>query len=177
VSGRNLSCEGERRKDVALDSFDDWYSREHARLVNTLLLVTGNIDAASESVDEAFARALERWDRVSKMASPSGWTYMVALHHARRTARRLSIEHRLHVTHPVNSEVPLPAVEIWHLVSRLSIRQREVVVLRHVADLTEKEIGDVLGISRSTVSSTLSDAYAQLGRILTDESEKEHDNV
>jgi predicted RNA polymerase sigma factor len=63
-----------------------------------------------KSVDEAFARPLENWDRVSRMASPSGWTYTVALHHARRTARRLSMERHLHFRHP--------------LLSQLSTRQR-----------------------------------------------------
>jgi RNA polymerase sigma-70 factor (ECF subfamily) len=164
-------------KEVLLDAFEVWYSREHARLVNTLLLATGDIHAAAECVDEAFARALEHWDRVSKMASPSGWTYKVALHHARRVARRSSIERYLHLRHQDRNEVPSPAGEIWHLLSQLSTRQREVVVLRHVADLKESEIGDVLGISRSTVSSTLADAHAQLGRILRAESKEEHDHV
>lgn len=177
MAGSKLAPQAGQGKDVVLDSFDDWYAREHARLINTLLLATGDIDVASESVDEAFARALERWDRVSKMASPTGWTYKVALHHARRTARRSAFERHLHLRHPASNEVPSPAVELWHLVSHLSLRQREVVVLRHVADLTEKDIGDVLGISRSTVSSTLADAYAQLGRILTEESEKEQHHV
>jgi len=164
-------------KETLLDSFDDWYAREHSRLVNTLVLTTGDIHSASESVDEAFARALEHWDRVSLMASPSGWVYKVALHHARRTARRTSMERRLHLRHPGRDEVPSPAGEIWHLLSQLSTRQREVVVLRHIADLRETEIGDVLGISRSTVSSTLADAYSRLEHILKDQSKGEHGHV
>jgi hypothetical protein len=38
--------------------------------------------------------------------------------------------------------------------------------LRHVADLREAEIADSLGISRSTVSTTLRDAHNRLGRLL-----------
>jgi RNA polymerase sigma-70 factor (ECF subfamily) len=164
-------------KESLLNSFDDWYATEHSRLVNTLVLATGDIHSASESVDEAFARALEHWDRVSSMVSPSGWVYKVALHHARRTARRTSIERRLHLRRRDQDEVPPPAGEIWHLLSQLSARQREVVVLRHIADLKEAEIGDVLGISRSTVSSTLADAYSRLEHILEDEPKGEHGHV
>jgi RNA polymerase sigma-70 factor (ECF subfamily) len=125
-------------------------------------------------VDEAFARALEHWDRVSLMVSPSGWVYKVALHHARRAGRRASIERRLHLGHRTRDEVPSPAGEVWHLLSQLSARQREVVVLRHIADLKEAEIGHVLGISRSTVSSTLADAYLRLEHFLKDETKGEH---
>jgi DNA-directed RNA polymerase specialized sigma24 family protein len=39
---------------------------------------------------------------------------------------------------------------------------REVVVFRHVGDLTEQQIADVLRISRGTVSSTLRDAYSRI---------------
>jgi RNA polymerase sigma-70 factor (ECF subfamily) len=166
-----------QRKEALLDSFDDWYAKEHPRLINTLVLATGDVHSASESVDEAFARALEHWDRVSLMVSPSGWVYKVALNHARRVSRRATIERRLHLGHRTRDEVPSPAGEIWHLLSQLTTRQREVVVLRHIADLKEAEIGKVLGISRSTVSSTLADAYVRLEHILDDEPKEENGNV
>ncbi len=50
--------------------------------------------------------------------------------------------------------------------------EREVVVLRYIADFSEAEIASVLGISRSTVSSTLADAHRRLGSLL-DEGEDE----
>lgn len=149
-----------------MEPFEAWYTREHARLVATLVLVTGDIDLATDGVDEAFARALERWDRVGAMASPTGWAFTAALHHARRSARRRTMERRLLLRGPKPAAVPAPAGETWQLVSGLSPRQREVVVLRHVADLREAEIAEVLGISRSTVSSTLADAHARLGHLL-----------
>ena len=49
------------------ESFDSWYAREHPRLVATLLLSTGDVELAVDGVDEAFTRALEKWDRVSAM--------------------------------------------------------------------------------------------------------------
>jgi RNA polymerase sigma-70 factor (ECF subfamily) len=148
------------------DSFDSWYAREHPRLVATLLLSTGDIELATDGVDEAFTRALEKWNQVSVMESPTGWAFRVALNHARRTARRRAMEHRLFLRRPKIVPVPAPAGEIWQIVSGLPPRQREVVVLRHIGDLSEAEIAQVLGISRSTVSSTLSDAHDRLGNLL-----------
>lgn len=159
------------------ESFDSWYAREHPRLVATLLLSTGDVELASEGVDEAFTRALEKWDQVGVMASPTGWAFRVALNHARRTARRRSFEQRLFLRKAREVLVPAPAGEVWQVVAALPARQREVVVLRHIGDLREAEIAEVLGISRSTVSSTLSDAHDRLGHLLDDEqpNEERHD--
>ena len=106
------------------------------------------------------------------MANPAGWTYRVALNVARRSARRAVMEHRLLARAPKPSHVPAPAGELWGVVATLSRRQREVVVLRYIADFPETEIADVLGISRSTVSSTLADAHRRLGSLL-DEGKEE----
>jgi RNA polymerase sigma factor (sigma-70 family) len=151
---------------VFVESFETWYDREHDRMVATLLLATGNLDLAAESVDEACSRALERWIRVAAMESPTGWVYRVALNHARRVSRRHGIEERLTRKLAPKPDLPSPAGEIWDLVRELPIRQRQVIMLRHVADLPEREIAEILGISRGTVSSTLFDARQRLGRLL-----------
>jgi RNA polymerase sigma factor (sigma-70 family) len=161
---------------VFVESFDGWYSREHDRMIATLLLVTGDLELAVEGVDEACSRALERWDRVIAMDSPSGWVYRVAFNHARRVARRRSMEQRLLRKLVPIPELPSAAEEIWELVGELPLRQREVVMLRYVAGLRESEIGSTLGISRGTVSSTLHDARQRLGRLLRDDDlEKENE--
>ncbi len=162
-SGQVQRFEGALSPNQLLEpSFDEWYRHEHPRLIATLLLITGDLALVTESVDEAFARALERWARVSAMASPTGWTFTVARNLSRRSAWRLGLERRLLARSPRARDIPPPAGEIWAAVSQLAPRQREVVVLRHVTDLREAEIAQVLGISRSTVSSTLRSAYARL---------------
>jgi DNA-directed RNA polymerase specialized sigma24 family protein len=161
----------------AVLSFDAWYIHQHPRLTATLLLATGDLDLATEGVDEAFARALERWDRVSIMESPTGWAYKVALNHIRRTTRRQALERRLLLKKAPVGHVPAPAGEVWALVADLPPRQREVVVLRHIGDLREAEIAIALGISRSTVSSTLRDAHHRLGALLDNPPTKETEDV
>jgi len=74
------------------------------------------------------------------------------------------------------ANVPAPAGEVWDLVAALPERQRQVVVLRHVADLKEAQIASVLNISRSTVSTTLRDAHQRLGSLLDDGVEITHAN-
>ncbi len=59
--------------------FDEWYRREWPRLVATFTLASGARALGREIAAEALARALERWDRVGRMASPGGWAYRVGL--------------------------------------------------------------------------------------------------
>src|SRR3546814_12219602 len=75
--------------------FESWYRREHPRLLASIVLVSGQPDLAREAVDEALVRALERWARVSAMASPGGWTYLFALNCLRRRTRPAAMERPL----------------------------------------------------------------------------------
>lgn len=153
------------------DGFEAWYRGEHSKLVNTLILVGGSVDAAREAADEAFARAAARWPRVRDMDYPSAWTYRVALNVLRRTLRR-----RIRELDLATSLAAMPAaspptayLEVWEAVRTLAPQQRAAIVLRYVADLPEAEVAKVLGVSRGTVASTLSRARAALAVELSDE--------
>jgi RNA polymerase sigma-70 factor (ECF subfamily) len=153
--------------------FEDWYRREHPRLVTLVSVAVGDAEIGRDATDEALTRAYERWDRVSVMASPSGWTYRVALNVARRRARRRAIERGL-LGRVRNVDVPGPTGELWLLVSVLPDRQRQAVLLRHVGQLTEVEIAAVMRVARGTVSATLRSAYRTLGVALQDEDKELH---
>ena len=153
--------------------FDEWYAREHPRLLTSLLLVTGDADAAREATDEALARAYMHWGRVSQMASRRGWTYRVALNVLHRRGRRARLEQEWLSRQPPPTSVPPPAGEAWEAVRRLPPRQRMAIVLRFAADLTEEQVGVAMGVSRSTISSTLADARRTLAELLADEDDED----
>jgi RNA polymerase sigma-70 factor (ECF subfamily) len=147
-------------------NFDDWYRELYPRLHTAIRISCGSIDDADEAVAEAFARASARWSRVGAMDNPDGWTYTVALNVTRQRGRRRARDRELAAV--AGSRVPThddaaATVRFIELVHDLPERMREVIVLRHVADLTEPMIAEVLGISRGTVSSTLRDAHRRLG--------------
>src|SRR5688572_5406241 len=133
--------------------FEAWYRSQHPVLLASIVLISGRPDFARDAVDEALVRALERWETVRRMDSPGGWTYRVALNCLRRRMRRVAFEARLHRRHARQEPAGAPSGEVWEVVVRLPPRQREVVVLRYLADLSQPEIARVLGIARSTVSS------------------------
>jgi len=156
--------------EVESTGFESWYRAVHPRLVAGLLLSTGRMDDAADVADETMVRALERWNHVRTMASPDGWAFQVAFNLVRRRGRRRSLEQTVLRRSAAGrtDSIDGPAGEAWDAVAHLSLRQRQVVVLRFVADLPEADIGAALGISRGTVSSTLADAKGALRVALTD---------
>lgn len=150
-----------------MDSFEDWYRVVYPRVVTTLTAAFGSADVAADATADAFVKAFQRWDRVGRMDRPDGWVYRVAMNAGRRQFGRRASEgaamRRAAAAAPQRTEPAAGALdEFVSMVDGLPERMRQVVALRHVADLTETTIADVLGISRSTVSSALRDAYQRL---------------
>jgi RNA polymerase sigma-70 factor (ECF subfamily) len=148
--------------------FEEWYRNEHPRLFASLLVLCGSRESAADATDEALSRALQHWSRVRSMTSPEGWVYRVGVNVVRRSARRRSLEHRLLGRLHIEEVMPAPAGEVWDLVRALPERQRTAVVLRYVGDLEEETIAQVMGVTRGTVASTLSDARRSLSAVLTE---------
>jgi len=65
--------------------FEAWYRAQHPGVLAACTALSGDLDAARDATDEAFARALERWPDVAQMAAPGGWVQTVALNVLRRT--------------------------------------------------------------------------------------------
>jgi RNA polymerase sigma-70 factor (ECF subfamily) len=153
---------------TGFEGFEQWFRAEHPRLVGSLIAVDGNVEAARDAAAEAFARALVHWPRVQAMEWPGAWLYRVGLNVQRRRLRRAELEARLlrGGRRGEPATLPEPAIEVWEAVRRLPRQQRAVVVLTYVADLTQAEIAEILGVRRGTVASHLSDARAALALAL-----------
>jgi RNA polymerase sigma factor (sigma-70 family) len=159
--------------------FEAWYTGQYRRLVATMYLVCGNRAAASDAVDEACARAFERWSRVRAMESPTGWTLVVARNALRTTSRadRRRVTAHRRVEQVRGAPPPDMHLEVWDAVRRLPRRQREVVALRYLGDLRERDIAEVLAIAPGTVARALHDARQSLAGMLehTPTSGERHD--
>jgi DNA-directed RNA polymerase specialized sigma24 family protein len=92
----------------------------------------------------------------------------VAINLVKRRSRRLTRQYGPSASSVGESALPLGVQEIWKLVSTLPKRQREVVVLRYIGDLTEIQIANILGVARGTISQTLRAAHTKLGELLTE---------
>jgi RNA polymerase sigma factor (sigma-70 family) len=92
-----------------------------------------------------------------------------------RVSSNLAIDRWRHVRRAAAREVvahvelqPDPArLDLYRALDRLPRRQRDIVVLRHLADMSEAEVADLIGCSIGTVKSNSSRARAALRAVLT----------
>jgi len=144
--------------------FDGFYRSSRDRLCRALDLTIRDPDLAVEAVDEAMARAAERWEVVGRYESPEGWVYRVALNWARSVFRRRRPV--LSADGPVLDALPDP--DVSRAVERLPFKLRAVVVARYYLDWTVPEIAAGLGLPAGTVKSRLHRALTRLRNELGD---------
>lgn len=143
--------------------------REQPRLVRAVHLLLGDRDVAEEIAQEALLRAASRWERVSHLGSPGGWTHRVAVNLATSQLRRRRAERRARArlggrTEDVAVDAPdtADAVAVRRALLSLPADSRRRLVLRHVLDWTAEEIGELEGASAATVRQRLRRSRAAL---------------
>jgi RNA polymerase sigma-70 factor, ECF subfamily len=154
------------------EMFDEFYARDYARLVAAIAIAIGDHDIARDAVDEALARALERGrrDTIEQLAP---WVRVVALNVARSQFRRRAAERRANerlmarALAPENADASV-ALDVARAMSKLSRRQREVMVLHYFLDLPVREIARDLRLAEGTVKAFLHRGRAMLAAELED---------
>jgi RNA polymerase sigma-70 factor (ECF subfamily) len=139
---------------------------DYARVVGVVALVCRDRAAAEDAVQEA---VLTTWRRDDDPASYTAWVTTVALNKARSTGRRRSAEERAVSRLPtdVAAHDAHARADVARALAALSLRQRQVTVLRYWLDLDVLGIARVLGISEGTVKTQLSRARAALAPLLS----------
>ena len=158
------------------DGFDSWYRQAYPRVVRAVVVACGQNELARDAASVAFTKAFERWNRVGRMESPTGWTVRVALNDVRRRERRRRRHDELTLLTPrFEPETPSPeqALVVWAAVMQLPTRMREAVALRYVGELSERECADAMGISVGAVSAQLANARSRLRDVLGNEQEED----
>jgi RNA polymerase sigma-70 factor, ECF subfamily len=155
-----------------IEDFDGWYADVRPAMSAALVAWCGDPSVAAEALDEAFVRAIERWDRVRAMDAPAGWLWRTATNVARRRMRRQGLEGRAFRRHSSGraEDAAGPTgddVDLRRALMTLTERQRTAVVLHYIADLSVREVGLLMGIAEGTVGATLHQARSLLAAQLT----------
>jgi RNA polymerase sigma-70 factor (sigma-E family) len=135
-------------------------------LVRLAFGLTGDRWLAEDMAQTALARAYVAWRRVSRADDPDTYLrrILVNVSHRRFRRRRLAEQPGDPPETPVDGPADLVGERTALLAAlrQLPPRQREVIVLRYWADLTDAQIAATLGCSPGTVRSQLSRALAKL---------------
>lgn len=147
---------------VAADDFAGFYVAHRDSVFRAVLLTTRHPQRAEDAVQEAFVRALARWPVVQELDHPRAWLVRVAMNVSTSWWRKLRRERADPPDRPaLPDERPIDG-ELVRLVWQLSPRQRQVVALRVLADLSIADTAEILGVAEGTVKALLHRALRAL---------------
>jgi len=145
------------------------YSLHYRALVRLAVLLVRDVPTAEDVVQDSFVAMHEGWQRLRNADSALAY-----LRHAVLNRSRSVLRHRVVVDKHLPNTLPdMPSAEYGALVRleqsavvaalrKLPGRQREAIVLRYYADLSEAEVAAAMGISRGAVKSHTARAMAAL---------------
>ncbi len=146
--------------DEKADALEQLYRERYTIFRDVLAGIVGSHDLARDVVQEAFARALRERRRFRGEGSLEAWVWKIAVNVAVKQRRSLVSAQEL-ATEPAADDGPSdPAVR--HAVLALPPRRRLVIFLRYFADLSYREIAEIVRVSEGTVAATLSQAHRDL---------------
>lgn len=134
-------------------AFTRFVKETEPRLSHALAAAYGP-EVGAEATADALVWAWEQWERVRKMRNPSGYIYRVGQSKARRYFRPQKL---FPAWAPPSVDPTLPVV-----LEGLSKNQRVATVLIHAYGYTEREVADLLGISRWSVRTHAERGLARL---------------
>jgi len=153
--------------------FSDFFRSEHLRLGRAIYLVCGDPFEAEDLIQEALARAYERWDRVSAMKEPAGYVFRTAVNlHRRRMRTRRLLRPLSEVGAAAESDVAHQAesnADVWTALSRLRHEQRVAVVMVELLGYEPTAAARLLGIAPGAMRVRLHRARASLRQALRGE--------
>lgn len=150
------------------ETFEELYVRHHRDVLRYAAFLVRDADDGADVAAETFERAFDAWRRGR---GPGGAALPWLLLIARRIVIDRSRRRRLLRWLPIRgTEAAAPdrleRREFWLWLDRLADvlpdRQREVLFLRYRRDLTDVEIGALMGLSASGVRSLLARAIQRL---------------
>jgi len=145
------------------DRFAAFWRAERDRLYRALHLTVGDADLAADAVDEAMARAWQRWDRIGEYERPEAWVFRVAYNSSvswRRKRARRPVRPIEELDQPVTDGIGDP--DLLAAVQALPPGLRATVVLRFLLDWPAEQAAAALGVAPGTVRSRTHRALSKL---------------
>jgi RNA polymerase sigma-70 factor (sigma-E family) len=154
--------------------FEEFVAAASSRLFTMALLVCGYQHAEAEDLlQTVLERAYRRWARICRDGDPERYVRRMLINAAVDRWRQLRRRPELPVRSPDAGQVVADQAatvadrdELLRALATLPVRQRAVIVLRYLEDLSEAQTSQVLACSAGTVKSQTSRALAKLREVV-----------
>lgn len=150
---------------MSADDFDEFYRDTSQRLLRYAYGLTGDAGDAQDLVQEAYARAWQRWRRLIEYDDPEAWLRAVVSRLSTDRWRRLRVRRAKagSVAQPATAPPPSEnTVLLVRAMRRIPPAHRRALVLHYLLDRSVAEIAAETGASTGTVKSWLSRGRAGL---------------
>ena len=168
VQGAEEGARVARSASRGTPDFDGWVTARGPALLRLAYTLTGNRVDAEDVVQEALARALPRWGRISRVDDVDAYLRrMVVNEHTswwRRWRRRESPVEQVRDQAAVapGGLFPDQRAGLWAACQALPEAQRTAIVLRYYEQLDYSEIAELTGVREGSVRSRVSRGLAAL---------------
>ncbi|NHC43952.1 SigE family RNA polymerase sigma factor [Motilibacter aurantiacus] len=158
-------------------SFDAFYAASARRVLHAMYAMTGDLAEAQDCVQEAYARAWQRWGRVAGYDDPEAWVrtvaWRLAVNRWRRGRNALAALVR-HGPPPPGRPPSEDNVAIVAALRQIPEAQRRAIVLHHLCGHSVEDVARETEAPVGTVKARLSRGRAALAALLSeDEPDKE----
>jgi RNA polymerase sigma-70 factor (ECF subfamily) len=151
-------------------SFDDSYHSSYRSVLRAVVLLVPSVEDAHDLTQEAYARALARWDVVGELENPEAWVRKVAVNAAidltRRNRSRRSAYRLLHGRETAIRPADGSAVDVQRAIAVLKPAQRQAIVLHYLLDMSVEQIAQETGRPAGTVKTNLARGRTALAALL-----------
>ena len=151
------------------DDFDAFYVATQQRLLAQLYAMTGDRGEAQDCLQEAYARAWQRWGSISSYDDPVAWVRTVAWRIATSRWHRTRNAATAWTRHGPPADLAPPGEDTVTLVAALKQipdAQRRAIVLHHLGGLSVEEIARETAAPTGTVKARLSRGRQALAALL-----------
>jgi RNA polymerase sigma-70 factor (sigma-E family) len=153
---------------TADEEFGEFMRGRWPAMVRLAYALTGDLGHAEDVAQSAFARAYASWGRVRRAGDPDAYVRRIVINENRKRFRGHRVPEDLPGTLPEAAggapSGPEERQALLDALGRLGPRQRAVIVLRYLLDMSEAETAAALNCSVGTVKSQASRALATLRR-------------
>ena len=158
---------------ISEEGFEDWYRETWPTAYRAIRAVTLNHSDSEEVLSEAFTRAFEKVAELANHPAPEAWVIVTAMNIFRDRFKKLNNVKRFLLVQNQSYEMQTNALsdDLEKALKELPTRQREVIALRVILELSTEETAKYLEISAPTVSTHLRRALESLRNKLNEDSQ------
>jgi RNA polymerase sigma-70 factor (sigma-E family) len=149
------------------------YTAHYRGLVRLAAYLTGDRDAAEEVVQDAYVKVLGRWGGLRDFDKGEAYLRQTVVNLSRsRLRHRVVVDKHAPAPPPdaasaeAGAMTQLDRAAVVRALAELPRRQREAIVLRYYADLSEAQTAHAMGVSAGAVKSHTSRGMAALRHLL-----------